>query len=133
MNDYNDHDDQEMMDGQYVSEFKAAYGILYFLAVLNPVLGLIVVFAGVEFLQEVGIGWYDIALGVALGALGAAAHMTKSIIPVVLGIVLFGGEFLLGAAFMLSEGETPPIGGVIFRGFLVYTMAKPVISKIRGA
>lgn len=116
---------------KYDTEFKAAYGILYFIAALNIILG-IVSTVGVELLTQMGIGWFNIVFGALFGILAVAAHKTKSIIPIIVGIAFFGGEFLLGVALSVMDGQTPAIGGIFFRGVLLFTMAKPLVSKLRG-
>jgi hypothetical protein len=125
------YSESEPRDPKYDTEFKAAYGILYFIAALNIILGIVAII-GVEFLTQMGISWFNIVFGVLFGVLAIAAHQTKSIIPVVVGIVFFGGEFLLGVALSVMAGQTPTMSGIFFRGVLLFTMAKPLISKFRG-
>jgi len=107
------------------SRLKGAYGIIFFVAVLNLVLGLITVLGDVEFLQSIGIGPYSIAFGVLFAVLGYFT-MRRSVAALVLAIVLFALDAILGVALAAGAGATPNVAGIVFRVLLIWPMAQGV-------
>lgn len=107
------------------TRFKTAYGIVYFVAGLNLVLGLVSFLFDVEFLQQVGIGFGSIIFGLAFLALGFFVQR-KSSLALILAIVVFALDGILGVVFAASQGYTPGAGGIIARIFLLIPMVQGV-------
>lgn len=104
-----------------------AASLLYFIAGLNVVLGLVAELAGVELLLGLGLGWATVAFGVVLGGLGFATSR-GSIVALWIGIVLFAVDGLLGLYFVVDAGGQPGVGGIVFRVFLVIALVKSAIT-----
>ncbi|MCX4240330.1 hypothetical protein [Paraliomyxa miuraensis] len=106
---------------------KSAAGIVFFIAGLNLVLGLVAELGRVEFLLALGLGWIAVAVGVVFGALGFAT-LRGSVVALWIAIVLFAIDGLLGVFAAMEAGGTPPMGGIVFRVFIIVAMVKAAIS-----
>jgi hypothetical protein len=100
---------------------KTAGGIVYFLAALQTVLGVVALVGNVEFLLNLGLGVESIIEGAIMGALGFFT-MKRSRVALGLAMVLFiiGGVMTIASA--TAAGGTPPVGGIIFRVLLLTAM-----------
>jgi len=109
---------------------RGAYGIIFFLAGLNTVLGLVAVLADVRFLQAIGLGWISIIFGVVLGGLGVLV-MRRSRTALAIAIGLMALDMLLLIASFGSM-ETPPVGAVVVRLLFIAGMARgfPAIRRM---
>ena len=101
---------------------KNAAGIVYFIAGLNLVLGAVAM-AGVEFLQNLGVGVYNIAFGALYLVLGYfTGKRSRVALGFAMGIFLVDG--VLGLAASVGNGHTPGAGGIGMRVILLITMAR---------
>ena len=105
-------------------QVQSAAHLLFFLAALNAVLGVVALAFDIEFLQQqLGMGVGSIAFGAILATLGFFTYRRSRVAPL-LGIVLYIADFL----FILYEGKgsgrPPPIGGMFVRFFIVMTLWK---------
>jgi hypothetical protein len=101
---------------------KGAANIVYFIAGLNLVLGAVAM-AGVEFLQNLGIGLYNIAFGALYLVLGYfTGKRSRVALGVAMGIFLVDG--VLGIAATVAAGHTPGGGGIGMRVVLLITMVR---------
>lgn len=107
----------------------SAYKLLYFIAGFNIILG-VVALAGVTFLQSMGLGVFTIVYGVVLGILGGVTHMTRSVIPLVIALLILVAEFVFSAYVSLSAGASPT--GLILKGLFVFYVGKPIVEQIRA-
>lgn len=107
------------------TRFKNAYGMVFFIAGFNLVLGLLAVVFEVEFLQAVGIGFYSIIFGLIFLALGFFTRM-KSQAALIAAIVIFALDAILGLVFSVMAGATPGATGLIVRGLLIIPMFQGV-------
>lgn len=107
----------------------SAYKLLYFIAAFNIILG-IVALAGVTFLQSMGLGVFTIVYGVVLGVLGGATHMTRSIIPLVIALLILVAELAFTIYVSVSAGGSPT--GFILKGLFVFYVGKPIVEQIRA-
>lgn len=102
---------------------KTAAGMLYFIAGLNAVLGLVAEL-GVEALAKIGLGWGSIVVGAIYAGLGYLVKAKHSRVALVLAIVLF---VLDGVASLIAgahAGGSPPVGGIVARIFLLIPIFK---------
>ena len=106
---------------------KSAAGVVFFIAGLNLVLGLVAELGQVEMLLAIGLGWIAVAIGVVFAGLGFAT-LRGSLVALWIAIVLFGIDALLGIYATIEAGGTPPIGGLVFRVFLIVAMVKAAMS-----
>jgi hypothetical protein len=112
---------------------KTAYGILFFIAGLNIVLGLIGLIARSELLASLGLGLGSVIFG--LFFLGAAFFvMRRSQIALILAIIVFALDAILGIVLAVGAGGSPAIGGLIARVILFIPLVNGVkaIKELRG-
>jgi len=105
------------------TKLKNAYGMVYFVAGLNLVLGFISFLFNVEFLQQIGIGFGSILFGLVFLALGFFVQR-KSSVALILAIVIFALDGIVGVFFAASQGYNPGSGGIIARLFLLIPMVQ---------
>lgn len=107
------------------TKMKNAYGMVYFVAGLNLVLGLVSFLFNVEFLQQIGIGFGSILFGLVFLALGFFVQR-KSTVALILAIVIFALDGIVGFFLAVSQGYNPGSGGIIARIFLLIPMIQGV-------
>lgn len=101
---------------------KGAAGILYFIAGLNVVFGLVAVVFRVGLLQANGVGVGSIVEGVVYAGL-ALGTAKRSIVALGLGMALFAGDtVMMLAGAVQAPGGSPPVGGIVFRVFLFLSL-----------
>ncbi|MCH9687141.1 MAG: hypothetical protein K0V04_37240 [Deltaproteobacteria bacterium] len=106
---------------------KSAAGIVFFIAGLNIVLGLVAEFGEIQFLLALGLGWVAVGVGVVFAALGFAT-LKGSVAALWIAIVLFGADALLGLYGAVEAGGQPSVGGLVFRVFLIAAMVKAALA-----
>lgn len=111
---------------------KNAYILIYFIAGLNLVLGLLASVFNVAFLQELGIGFVSILLGLVYLILGFFVQR-KSSLALILTIVLFAGDSLLGVVLAVMEGSNPGVAGLVVRVLLLILLFQgvPAIKALK--
>ena len=107
------------------TRLKTAYGMVYFVAGLNLVLGFVSFLFNVEFLQQIGIGFGSIIFGLVFLVLGFFVQR-KSAVALILAIVIFALDGILGVFLAASQGYNPGAGGIIARIFLLIPMVQGV-------
>jgi hypothetical protein len=103
------------------ARLKAAYIITYFIAGLNLVLGLVATLFQVEFLQQLGIGFYSLIFGLIFLVL-AIFIQRKSMVSLILAIIIFIVDGVLGFVFSVIAGVTPSTTGILGRVILLIPM-----------
>jgi lipopolysaccharide export LptBFGC system permease protein LptF len=107
------------------TRLKTAYGVVYFVAGLNLVLGILSVLFSVQLLREMGIGFGSIIFGLVFLILGFFVQR-KSNVALILAIVILILDALLGLYLSVSRGYTPSIGGILVRIVLIIPMIQGV-------
>jgi hypothetical protein len=98
----------------------SAAGMIFFVAGLNALLGLVAVAFNVTFLQSMGLGLASILEGAIFGALGYFVRQRSIVaLGVAVGLFVLDGVALLASA---SASGSPPIGGLVARCFLLVPM-----------
>jgi hypothetical protein len=103
------------------ARLKAAYAITYFIAGLNLVLGIIATLFQVEILLELGIGFYSILFGLVFLVL-AIFVQRRSLAALIIAIVIFIIDGVLGFVFSIMAGATPSTTGLLGRVILLIPM-----------
>lgn len=98
-----------------------AYGVIYFVAGMSAVVGLIAIVAKVDLLLQMGIGWASVATGAIYAALGWAVHKKLSLAALVAAILLFTADTFLVLIAAADAGGNPGVG-VVVRVFLLIAM-----------
>ena len=115
-------------------QISAAYGVMFFIAALNLALGLVAELGHVGVLQRFGLGWPSVGFGALFVVLGVLVWKARSRIALVLGIVIFAVDGVVGiyhAMELMGPNHSPPMGGIIMRVFLLLPMINGV--KALGA
>jgi hypothetical protein len=107
------------------TKLKGAYLMVYFVAGLNLVLGLVSFLFNVEFLQRIGLGLGSIIFGLVFLVLGFFVQQ-KSTVALILAIVIFALDGVLGVVLAAFQGYNPGSGGLIARIFLIIPMVQGV-------
>jgi hypothetical protein len=105
--------------------FKTAYQIIFFIAGLNLVLGLISELLEVEFLLSLGLGIGSVFFGLVFLGLGFWVR-TGSLVGLILTIVIFGLDGVLGFYSAIDAGFEPGLGGIFARIILLIPMIQGV-------
>lgn len=115
------------------TRFKNAYLIVYFIAGLNLLLGLLASVFNVALLQELGIGFGSILLGLVFLVLGFFVQRQSSL-ALILAIVAFIADSLLGVVLSVLQGATPGIAGLLVRVLLLVPMFQgvPAIKALKS-
>lgn len=108
--------------GDPAEKLKIAYGLLYFLAAANAVLGLVTELAGLDFLRSIGIGWGSLCVGLVYFPLAWAVQKRRSAVALGVGMALFAIDGLLSFGLAIGDGHTPPVGGLFVRVFFLIRM-----------
>ncbi len=106
-------------------QFKNAYQMVYFVAGLNLILGVISFLFNLEFLQQLGIGFGSIIFGLVFLMLGLFVQR-KSTIALILAIGIFALDGIAGLFLAASQGYNPGIGGIFVRIILLVPMFQGV-------
>ena len=102
-----------------------AAGIIFFVAGLNLLLGVISLLTRSEFLASLGIGWFSIIFGAFFLVMGFLVKK-RSMVALILSIVVFSLDALVGVIGSIAMGGAPAIGGLVFRVFLIIRMVQGV-------
>ncbi|MBN2002272.1 MAG: hypothetical protein JXA21_02850 [Anaerolineae bacterium] len=107
------------------TKWKAAYGIVYLVAGLNLVLGILVTFFNIEFLQGIGISIGSVIFGVILAVLGFFTQR-KSTVALILAVVIFTIDGIGGFIISASQGSSASASGLVARIFLILPMIQGI-------
>lgn len=108
-------------DTDPAQQVKSAGNLLYFLAALNTLLGVIAMVAQVDALETMGMGIGSILFGVVMAVLGFFTYRGARAAPMIAGI-LYIGDALLTVADTAMAGGRPSVVGLIFRAYIVITL-----------
>ena len=99
----------------------AAANMIFFVAGLNALLGLVAAAFDMEVLKSLGLGLGSLVVGAIYGALGYLVKEKRSSIALgfAVGLFILDGLSML---FFLEPGRTPPIGGLVARVFFLIPM-----------
>ncbi|MDP3450789.1 MAG: hypothetical protein Q8R87_09420 [Anaerolineaceae bacterium] len=107
------------------TKVNTAAGIIFFVAGLNLLLGIIGLLTRSEFLATLGIGWYSIIFGAFFLVMGLLVKK-RSMVALILSIVVFSLDALLGVIGSVALGGSAAIGGFVFRVFLIIPMVQGI-------
>jgi hypothetical protein len=106
-------------------KIKVAYGLVFFVAGLNLLLGLLAM-AQIEFFQQLaGDALYVIAYGLIMGLLGILVTR-RSVAALILAASLYTLDGVLGIISSLSAGTSPNLTGILLRLILLIPMVQGV-------
>jgi hypothetical protein len=100
---------------------------MFFIAGLNIVLDLIATVFQIRFLQAIGIGVFSIVFGLVFLALGFFVRR-MSVAALILAIVIFALDGILGLIFAAQAGGNPSVAGIIVRVVLLIPMIQGVAT-----
>lgn len=102
---------------------KVAAGVVWFIAALNIVLGLVVIFLNIELLARLGIGWAAVIEG-ALYAVLAFFVGRRSALALGLAIALFALDSVVWIAMIVQSHGSSGGGGIVMRIVLFLPMLR---------
>ena len=105
------------------TKLKSAYVIVFFVAYLNIILGVISLLFQVEFLQNLGFGLVSAFIGLVFLALGFFVKR-RSTIALVIAIALFILGGVVSFVSYASQGYGANTGGLFARIYLLIPMVK---------
>lgn len=100
---------------------KAAAGVVWFIAGMSAVLGLVAVLGKVEVLQQLGLGWESVGFGVLFAVLAWFVGK-RSKVALGIALALFILDTVLSLVVMMKMSGRPNAGGVVVRIFLMMPM-----------
>ncbi len=114
------------------TRLKNAYGVVFFVAVLNTFLGMSAVLFEIPLLQTLGVGFPSAIFGLVFLVLGFFVK-GKSQLALVLAVVVFVVDGILSIVFATMAGVTPSAGGILARIFLIVPMIQgiPAIRTLK--
>jgi hypothetical protein len=107
------------------SRVKTAAGIIFFIAGLNLLLGILGVLTRSEMLANLGIGWYSLIFGGFFLWMGFLVRKFSKL-ALIFSIVIFGLDALIGVIGSAAMGGTPSIGGLVVKVLLIIPMIQAV-------
>jgi hypothetical protein len=102
----------------------AAY-MLYFLAGLNTLLGVVAMLINSELLEGMGVGLGNILFGAVVAVLGFFTYR-RSRVATVLAILLYAADSFYTLASYGESGRSPPAAGFVFRIYIIYALVQAV-------
>lgn len=108
-------------DADPIHTLMYAYGIIFFVGILNIIVGIIAEVGRIKFLSDMGLGIGSIIFGFVFLLLGALVKR-RSKVALAVAIVLFIIDGILSIALIVNDGGTPPIPGLIIRIVLLIPM-----------
>jgi len=105
-------------------QLKGAWGILFFVAGLNFLLGLGAVLFEIEIFEQLGLGIGSIVAGVLYLALGLLVKEKRSRVALGVAIGLFALDGIVTVVSAMGASSTPPVSGIVMRVFLLLPMIK---------
>ena len=115
-------------------KLKLAYGVIFFVAALNILLGVVAETTGSDIMKTIGLGIQSVIVGAVFLLLGVFV-VKRSLAALVIAIVLFAVDAVATFVLVISAGGQPAIGGIVMRVFLLYGMAQgiPAIRALKMA
>lgn len=116
------------------TRLKTAWGIIFFIAGLNLLLGIVGLLTQSELLASLGIGWYSIIFGGFFLVMGFLVKKLSKV-ALIISIVVFALDALIGIIGSVAMGGSPAIGGLIVRVLLIIPMVQGVgaITELKKA
>ncbi|MFY2563123.1 hypothetical protein ACN469_36345 [Corallococcus terminator] len=111
---------------------KSAAYLLYFLAGLNTLVGVIALVIPNEALEALGMGIGSVLFGAVTAVLGFFTYRGTRVAPI-LAIVLYVGDTLITLMDTVGQGGRPQVFGLIIRVYIVIMLVKAVqaVNELR--
>ena len=107
------------------TRIKTAVGIIFFIAGLNILIGLIATFASSDILDQIGVSWINLIFGAFFLVMGFLVRK-HSKVALIISIVVFALDAVLGIIGSILAGVTPSIFGLLMRVILIIPMIQAV-------
>jgi hypothetical protein len=101
---------------------KTSYEIMYFVGGISIAAGLAASVFDVAWLLELGVSWGTALVGALYIGLGFLVAKFRSRVALGVGMVLFALDVIAGLAMTQTDGHSPAIGGLVFKGVLLMSM-----------
>lgn len=112
-------------DSNPLTRLKTAYILTYVIAGLNLLMGVLAYVFEIEFLQDMGVGFFNLIYGVVFLVL-ASFIQRRSSFALILAVILFALDGILGVVFTAMSGQNPGITGIFVRILILIPMCQGV-------
>ncbi|MGC4116283.1 MAG: hypothetical protein QM765_17250 [Myxococcales bacterium] len=109
--------------GDPLTAVKTAAYIIYFLAALNLVIGVVGMVVKSEFLESMGVGIFSVISAAVFAVLGFFTFR-RSLVALIIAIVLYAADAIVSVGMAAAAGGKPGVGGIIMRIFFLAAMVK---------
>lgn len=120
--------------GDPAQQLKTAYGLVYVLAGLNAIAGVVGMLVHTDFTNRLGLGIGNILVAAILTILGYfASRRSLAALAIAIGFLAF--DIVTTLVLFAKAGEQPPVGGVVARMFLLIPIARgiPAIRALKAS
>ena len=113
------------------TRIKTAAGVIFFIAGINLLLGILSLVIQSELLQSLGAGWFSLIYGGFFLAMGVLTGR-KSLWALIAALVVYLLDSVLGLALIFMNGATPSVFNIMMRVILIVPLFQG-IGAIREA
>jgi hypothetical protein len=111
---------------------RTAYQLIFFIAAVNLLGGLVAGLLRVEFLTQLGLGWGSLIFGAVYLALGLLVRQ-RSAFALIMTVALYGFETIMGLLVPVLITSRPNVAGLIVRLTFLWVLLQgfPALRQLR--
>ncbi len=109
-----------------LNRIQQAYTIIFIIAGLNVLLGLVGLVSTAEWVLMISGGWITAVFGLFLFFLGWLVKAKHSLPALITAIFVYTADGLLGIAAVIAAGQMPGVAGLIVRVLFIIGMAQGI-------
>jgi hypothetical protein len=104
--------------GDPATKLKTTYQLIYIIAGLNIILGLIAEIGRIPFLRDLGVGWFSVIAGIVYAVLGYfVSQRSRAALVLTIGLLVL--DTIAGLLLISASRGNPAYGGLFARGFFL--------------
>lgn len=119
-------------DSDPQTRLAVAYGVIFFVAGLSAVIGIVTEVFQIDFLMRLGFGAVSLLGAAIYGILGFFVRR-RSLVALIIAITLFGLDGIMAFIIAAEQGGNPPVGALVARILLGIPMIRgiPAIQALK--